>query len=134
VLGRAFDVGGFIAVDRSNRDQSRLAIELAVERLHQGYSFLVYPEGTRSRTGELLPFKKGVFVMAIDAQAPIVPVAIHGSRNVMRKGSSLIWPTRVMLTVAPPIETRGLTEDDRDALIERTRNAIAAMLGEERAR
>jgi 1-acyl-sn-glycerol-3-phosphate acyltransferase len=131
VLGHAFDVGGFIPVDRSNRDQSRQAIDLAVERLHQGYSFLVYPEGTRSRTGELLPFKKGVFMMAIDAQAPLVPVAIHGTRDVMRKGSSLIWPTRVRLTVAPLVETRGHTQDDRDVLIQRTRSAIEGMLAQE---
>ena len=89
---------------------------------------MIFPEGTRSRTGELLPFKKGGFLMAIKAQAPVVPVAVSGGRDAMRKGSPLIWPVTVKVEFAPPVPTAGLTLDDRDALIERVREAIAARL------
>src|ERR1700733_8932816 len=71
-----FDVAGFVPVERANRGQSLPAIERAARRLRDGDAFIVFPEGTRSPTGELLPFKKGGFIMAISAQTPIVPVII----------------------------------------------------------
>jgi 1-acyl-sn-glycerol-3-phosphate acyltransferase len=96
--------------------------------LAAGNTFLIFPEGTRSRTEQLLPFKKGGFIMAIGAQAPIVPVAIQGGRAAMRKGSRLVWPARVTIRVGAPIETAGLTMDDRDRLIGRTRDDIQRLL------
>ena len=92
-------------------------------RWPRGHSFLVFPEGTRSRTGELLPFKKGGFIMAIKAQVPIVPVAIIGGRAAMTKGSRLIRPVTVDVRVGEPIETTGMTLDDRDRLIALARSA-----------
>ena len=130
ILVRAFDIAGFVPLERGNRDQSLPAIDRAAEAMRDGNSFLIFPEGTRSRTGELLPFKKGGFIMAIKAQAPIVPVAISGARNAMRKGSPIIYPVRVTLAFGEPIPTAGLTLDDRDALATRARAAIAAMLEE----
>jgi 1-acyl-sn-glycerol-3-phosphate acyltransferase len=130
ILVRAFDIAGFVPLERGNRDQSLPAIERAAEALRDGNSFLIFPEGTRSRTGELLPFKKGGFIMAIKAQAPIVPVAISGARDAMRKGSPIIHPVRVTLAFGEPIPTAGLTLDDRDALVTRARAAVAAMLEE----
>ena len=97
VLGRCFEIAGFVPVNRSSREQSRQAIERAVRQLRDGNSFMTFPEGTRVGTGELLPFKKGVFLMAIEAGAPVVPVAILGARDAMRKGSALIWPARVRM-------------------------------------
>ena len=76
---------------------------------------------TRSRTGELLPFKKGGFLMAIKAQAPIVPVAVSGGRAAMRKGSAVVRPVMVTVRIGKPIPTAGLTLEDRDVLIERCR-------------
>ncbi len=92
ILVNAFDLGGFVPLQRGNPEQSLPAIEQAAEALRDGNSFLIFPEGTRSRTGALLPFKKGGFIMALKAQAPVVPVAIVGARAAMRKGSFVINP------------------------------------------
>jgi 1-acyl-sn-glycerol-3-phosphate acyltransferase len=128
ILVRAFDIAGFVPLERGNREQSLPAIERAADALREGNSFLIFPEGTRSRTGELLPFKKGGFIMAIKAQAPVVPVAISGARAAMRKGSPIIHPVDVTVAFGEPIPTAGLTLDDRDPLVQRTRNAVAALL------
>jgi 1-acyl-sn-glycerol-3-phosphate acyltransferase len=130
ILVRAFDLAGFVPLERGNRDQSLPAIERAAKALREGNSFLIFPEGTRSRTGELLPFKKGGFIMALQGQAPIVPVAIQGARDAMKKGSLIIRPVRVTVSFGPPIETAGLALPDRDALIARVRDAVAAQLRE----
>jgi 1-acyl-sn-glycerol-3-phosphate acyltransferase len=134
ILGRAFDVAGFVPIDRANREQSDQAVARAVRQLQAGNSFVVFPEGTRSRTGELLPFKKGAFLIALRAQAPIVPVAILGARDAMRKGSPIIWPVTVHVKLGPAVETAGLTVDDRDAVVDTVRRAIATMLDELAAR
>jgi 1-acyl-sn-glycerol-3-phosphate acyltransferase len=128
ILVRAFDVAGFVPLERGNRDQSLPAIERAAEALREGNSFLIFPEGTRSRTGELLPFKKGGFIMALKGHAPVVPVAISGARDAMKRGSLIVRPVRVTVTFGAPIDTVGLTMEDRDMLIARARSAVAAQL------
>jgi 1-acyl-sn-glycerol-3-phosphate acyltransferase len=128
ILVRAFDLAGFVPLERSNRDQSLPAIEGAARALRDGNSFLIFPEGTRSRTGELLPFKKGGFIMALKAQAPVVPVAISGARNAMRKGSPLIYPVRVTIRFGARIETTEMTLNYRDRLATATRAEIARLL------
>jgi 1-acyl-sn-glycerol-3-phosphate acyltransferase len=130
VLTQAFDLAGFVPLERGNRDQSLPAIERAATALRDGNSFLIFPEGTRSRTGELLPFKKGGFIMALKAQVPIVPVAISGARDAMHKGSPWIQPVRVHVSFAAPIETAGLAMEDRDRLIARVRAEVERMLNE----
>ncbi|HUL74614.1 MAG TPA: lysophospholipid acyltransferase family protein [Vicinamibacterales bacterium] len=124
VLVWAFDLAGFVPLERANKDQSWPAVDRAAEALRAGQSFLIFPEGTRSPTGELLPFKKGGFVMAIKAQAPVVPLVVSGGRDAMRKGSRLIWPATVTVSFCPPVPTAGLTFEDRDALVARVRAAI----------
>jgi 1-acyl-sn-glycerol-3-phosphate acyltransferase len=130
VLARAFRYGGFIPVDRRNKEAAMRSIEAGAESIRSGNSFLIFPEGTRSRTNELLPFKKGGFLMAMKAGAPIVPVAIQGGRDAMRRGSRIIRPVTVSIRIGEPIETAGLVATDRDALIARTREQIVALLAE----
>jgi len=130
ILARAFRMGGFIPIDRRNKESAMRSIELGAQSLRAGNSFLIFPEGTRSNTGDMLPFKKGGFIMAIKAQAPIVPVAIQGGRAAMHRGSAIIRPVTVSVRAGPPIETAGLGLDERDALIARVREAIAALLAE----
>ena len=128
ILARAFRLGGFIPVDRRNRDASLKSSEAGARSIQSGNSFLIFPEGTRSRTDELLPFKKGGIHMAILAQAPIVPIAIRGGRAAMQRGSWLIRPASIEIQIGEPVETRGLTADDRDALIRTVRAQIEALL------
>jgi 1-acyl-sn-glycerol-3-phosphate acyltransferase len=128
VLGRVFEVGGFVAVQREHRDAAFASIERAAESIRQGNSFLIFPEGTRSKTDALLPFKKGGLVMALRAQAPIVPVAIMGGRAAMQKGSAFVRPVNVTVRIGPPIDTAGMSADDRDALIDKVRARIEALI------
>lgn len=104
------------------------SVNRAAESIRAGNSFLIFPEGTRSRTAELLPFKKGGFIMAIKAQAPIIPVAITGGRDAMRKGSWLVRPVMCRIRLGEPVETTGMSVDDRDDLIAIVRGRIEALL------
>lgn len=128
VLVRAWDLAGFVPLERGNPEQSLPAIDSAATALREGNSFLIFPEGTRSRSGALLPFKKGGFIMALKGGAPIVPIAISGARSAMRKGSFIIRPVQVRVRVAPAVETAGLQHDQRDQLIATVRGAIEQML------
>jgi 1-acyl-sn-glycerol-3-phosphate acyltransferase len=128
IMGIVFDVGGFVAVDRSDREKAIESIAHGAGSLRAGNSFLIFPEGTRSRSGELLPFKKGGFIMAIQAQVPIVPVAVSGGRAAMRKGSAVVQPVTVTVRIGQPIPTAGLTLADRDLLIGRVRAEVQNLL------
>ena len=92
---------------------------------------MICPEGTRSRTGKLLPFKKGGFILAIKGQADIVPMSIQGTHAAMRKGSPVIRPVTVSVRLGPPIPTAGSSLEERDVLIAQTRDAIQRLLDEE---
>jgi 1-acyl-sn-glycerol-3-phosphate acyltransferase len=124
ILGKVMVAGGFVPVEREKKEASMASIDMAADSIRAGNSFLIFPEGTRSRTSELLPFKKGGFIMAIKAQAPIVPVAVSGGRESMHKGSWLVRPVMVDVRIGKPIETTGYTLDDRDQLIEIVRARI----------
>lgn len=128
VLRNAFDLVGFVPLERGNRERSVRAIDRAARALAAGDSFLIFPEGTRSRTGRLLPFKAGGFVMAIKGRAPVVPVCVQGAGAAMRKGSPVIRPVTVQVRFGEPITVEGLEFKDRHVLVDRTRRAIRTLL------
>jgi 1-acyl-sn-glycerol-3-phosphate acyltransferase len=128
IMGTVLDVGGFVPIERDDREKAAASIAIGAESLQQGNSFLIFPEGTRSRTGQLLPFKKGGFIMAIRAQVPVVPVSVQGGRAAMRKGSALVRPVRVSVRIGRPIPTAGLTTENRDELIAKVRQEIEALM------
>lgn len=130
ILVRAFDLGGFVPLERGNPEQSLPAIDRAAVALREGNSFLIFPEGTRSRSGSLLPFKKGGFIMALKAQAPMVPTAILNARAAMEKGSFIIQPVTVTVRFGEPVETAGLTLEDRDKLASLVRRRVEALIAE----
>lgn len=115
---------GFIAVDRSDSEKARCEMARAVDTIRAGRRVLVFAEGTRSPDGYLLPFKKGGFHLAVDAQVPILPVAVNGSYRLFPKGAPAARPGRLEVAVGPPIATAGLTNDDVEALLKRTREVI----------
>jgi 1-acyl-sn-glycerol-3-phosphate acyltransferase len=128
VLGTVLRTLGMIPVDRDNPLE---AIDLLNEAAHEGSSLIIFPEGTRSRDGQLLPFKKGPFIAAIHLKLPIVPVVCVGTSAVMPKGGYLaIVSGDVDIFIEPPITTDTLGYDDRGSLRDRVRGIIAARLAE----
>lgn len=115
---------GMIFVDRSNRERAVRSLVAAGERIRGGANILAYPEGTRTRDGAILPFKKGPFVVALRAQVPIIPVAIEGAVRVLPRDGFKVRPGTIRVKFGQPIETAGLTDDDRDALMHRVRDAL----------
>ena len=128
VLVRGFDLAGFVPLERGNPEQSLPAIDGAADALRAGNSFLIFPEGTRSRTGALLPFKKGGFIMALKAQAPIVPVAIERRAQCHAQRQPNHLSRRVRVRFGEPVETAGVALDDRDRLIGEVRTRVEQML------
>lgn len=121
LLGYVMEIGGFIYVDRQARGSRREALKKAVAALESDISLLVFPEGTRSYDGRLLPFRPGPFTIAIEAQKPIVPITVHGTRELMPKGKGSIRPGTITLRFHPPVLTAGLTTAGRNELMERVR-------------
>lgn len=118
----------FVPVERRNPQQARSAINYGASLLSRGYSFITFPEGTRSRDGHLGVFKKGAFIMAIKAQVPVVPITIDGSGDVQPPGRYIVKPGIIKVFFHDPIPTRGMEIEDRNRLMEMTRNAIASKL------
>jgi 1-acyl-sn-glycerol-3-phosphate acyltransferase len=126
VLGMVLDTMGMIPIDRENPLE---AIQMLGQLKLDNYSAIIFPEGTRSRDGNLLPFKKGPFVAAIHLGVPIVPVVCKGTQAVMPKGGYLtIVPGEVEMVVLEPIPTADLTYEDRERLRETVRERIATEL------
>lgn len=113
---------GHVLVDRDNPGRSTL--QQVTRLMQQRLSLLVFPEGTRSQDGRLLRFKAGTILLALDAGIPIVPVAIEGTRHVMRKGRLMTCPGHVRLRVHPPIETAGRGRGDARAIAAQVETAI----------
>ena len=128
LLGYVMKLGSFIYVDRAVSNSRHQAMEDAVRTLRSGVSLLLFPEGTRSRTGQMLPFSPGAFTIAIEAGVPIVPITIEGARELMPPGTLRIKPGRLKLTFLDPVDTTVLTAGDRQALMEQVRGRMEAVL------
>ena len=124
-IGWHLRLAGYVEVDRDNRDRAISAYSKAAKQIRErGTIVTVYPEGTRSPDGRILPFKKGPFVLALEAQAPIVPVAVDGAQHALKKRTLRLYGHTIRVVVGKPIETKGLTTADRDHLLRQTRLAI----------
>jgi len=126
-FGNAMVKAGHVTIDRFNRGKAFEAYDRAAKTIQSGISTIVFPEGTRSRTGDLLPFKNAPFGLAIAAQVPLVPVYVHNTFEIFPKGAWRLRRKPIVIRVGEPIPTAGLTLDDRDQLRERTRAAIEAL-------
>ena len=121
-------LGGFVPVDRSNREAAVASVREAAEVARRGSSFLIAPEGTRSRTGKVLSFKKGAFYMAIDSGVPIQPITVKGVFGLMPPGSFAIKSGTIDVIFHDPVPTSNLTPNDRLELMEKVRTIIAGPL------
>ena len=129
VLGVGMGFVNVMAIDRTNRESAIRTTEAAARRIQSGVSFAVFVEGTRAKSGELLPFKKGAFYMARQAGVPVVPVAIKNSDVLMGKGTGEARSGTIEMVFLPPVETVGMTTDeDMNRLIASVRDSIAREL------
>lgn len=131
LLGPAMARAGMIPVERANRKSAFASYTAATERIRLGASVGVYPEGTRGSAYPLRPFKKGPFVLAIQTQAPIVPVLVYGALERQRKGEFKVFPGTIHMHYLPAIPTVGLGYDDRDELARKSYEAMAECLLQE---
>jgi len=124
IFGRAMRGAGYVKIDRFNQKSAFESINEAAAKMKNGVSVMIFPEGTRSRDGKLKSFKKGGFVMAVDAGAPIVPIVLKGTRAIMEKSSLKINTGEVSLNIEAPIATADFTRENKDDLIESVRAVI----------
>ena len=132
VLGQGMGFVNVIAIDRSNPERALQSMERARQVMERGYSFGVFAEGTRALPGELLPFKKGAFHLALQTDAPVVPVAIRNTDWMMGKRTGVAYPGTIELVLGNPIATEGMAEEDIPNLIAQTRRFVAGELAKER--
>ena len=127
-IGMACDRLGHIFIDRSNHAAAMATLEEAKNKIVDGTSVMFFPEGTRSRDGKLMHFKKGAFRMAVDLGLPILPLTVTGTRNVLPAGTSDLLPGSARLIIHPPIPVDGLTANDCSRLSNQVREVIASAL------
>ena len=134
VFGWAMEAAGMIKIDRQNPEIARKSVSEAVDTLmHSSFSTLIYPEGTRSNGKELLPFKKGGFILAIRTQLPVVPITILGAGNVLPKGTLAIKKSHIKMIIDNPIPTLGMDINNKDQLLQDCRNIINQNLAHAKA-
>jgi 1-acyl-sn-glycerol-3-phosphate acyltransferase len=130
IFGRAMRAAGMIEIQRDNRKAAFGAYDVAAERIRGGKSVVVYPEGTRGYAYPLRPFKKGPFVLAIAAGVPIIPIILHGTIEVMPKGSLWVHSGTVDVHLLEPVSTTGVDYDHRETLMKTVRARMADAMRE----
>lgn len=128
ILGQGMGFVNVIAIDRTNAEKALQSMQKARQVLNEGYSFGVFAEGTRAMPGELLPFKKGAFHLALQTDAPIVPVAIKQTDWMMGKKRGALFPGTIEMVLLPPIETKDFSTENLMDLLKKTREVIAEEL------
>lgn len=129
VFGWALKAGGFISIDRENRSRAGESFSEAVRRLQEGSSAMVFPEGSRSLDGKLLPFERGGFLLALKSGLPIVPVGVRGSLEVRRRDSRIVRPGRITIHYGRPLGVDSYGVRARDEMMQEVRRQIAELAG-----
>ena len=124
-IGLGCEKAGHIFVDRKKPKQAAQAIKEALARMGKGVGILFFPEGTRSRDGHLLPFKKGAFRLSVEQDLPILPVTLVGTRDVLSSHSLSLFPGTIRMVIHPAIDP---SDKDADELLEETRNTISSAM------
>ncbi|GAW68405.1 1-acyl-sn-glycerol-3-phosphate acyltransferase [Geoanaerobacter pelophilus] len=125
VFGAAMRRAGYIPLDRSDGRKALKSMKQAAERIASGTSVVIFPEGTRTKDGKLLPFKRGAFLLAAKAGVPIVPFTINGSWAINPRNRLELWPGTISVSFGAPIAVKPGAEGE---LMEQVREAIAARL------
>jgi 1-acyl-sn-glycerol-3-phosphate acyltransferase len=128
IFGRAMRGCEYISIDRSNRKMAFKSLVMAAQIIRNGTSVMIFPEGTRTSDGHLKDFKKGGFVLSVDAGVPIVPIIIYGTWSIMPKTRLRIDAAPIKIEICDPIETGGFTRKTKDDLIEKVRNVMIRQL------
>ncbi len=128
LLGFAMKTAGYIPIDRARGRAALSSMKEAANKIRQGASIVIFPEGTRSSDGRLQDFKEGAFMLAVRSGCPVVPVAIRGSSKILKKGSIVAHPGQVEVIVGNPLEVTGTTSADRKRITRLVREQIEQML------
>jgi len=128
LLGTAMRLGRFIPVQRDLPAAARASVRLARKYMHEGISYVIFAEGTRSRDGRLADFKRGSFLLAIESGAPVVPVSVIGTQHILPRGAFLVRPGVARVVFHPPVDVSQYSGEKRKELAERVRAAIASAL------
>jgi 1-acyl-sn-glycerol-3-phosphate acyltransferase len=123
-MGWAMSAAGYIPVERNNRKQSYQAFLSTLDAIKAGSSVVVFPEGTRSEDGNIGIFKKGSQLLAQRANVPMVPVTIIGTRDIIRKGSMIIYPKVVRIIISPCITLKGKDSKKGDQILQDIRDIV----------
>ncbi len=127
-MGWAMSRIGYIPIERDSPKKAYRSMLRAAEVVRNGVSVIIFPEGTRSPDGNLQPFKKGVFLLALKSRAPILPITIQGTSKIMRKGDWRTYPGQVRIQIDPPIETAGTPAEKEEELSQRVRSTLVKNL------
>ncbi len=123
-LGWAMTRIGYISIERESPKKAYRSMLKAAEAVKKGVSVMIFPEGTRSPDGKLQAFKKGLFLIALKSQAPILPITIQGTGKIMPKGDWRAYPGRVRITIAPPLDTVGIPPEKEEELSREVRRTL----------